>query len=387
MSDDVRKAPTVLTRDELYNQVWSTPLIRLGAQYGITGTGLAKICARLNVPCPPQGYWAKKAFGKPVSQDPLPEADAKTPLQVTISPAPEPSEPSQAQSEIQQQIERARADHAEITVAPRLTRPHPVIAQWLAEHERDKQKVARERDPHTRALMQPQPYTDIDRRQHRFLDALFKALEPLGFAIKSEPYQRVHFVFQGERIEYQLREKLKQIRRPLTENEKRWSINVERGWTPKLQPTGVLIFTIKTWLNNGMRTEWKDGSENPIENALPEIIATLSLAGPHLVKQREDRLAAEKRRWEEEQKRYEEQQRRELDQKRWMRFVEFARQRDEAARVRNFLEEFEAQPQPDDKFGGHSPDEWLAWAHHWLERFDPLAKEPGEIYAELARTR
>ena len=27
----------------------------------ITGTGLAKICARLNVPCPPRRYWAKKA--------------------------------------------------------------------------------------------------------------------------------------------------------------------------------------------------------------------------------------------------------------------------------------------------------------------------------------
>ena len=78
----------MLSRDDLYSQIWSTPMIRLAAQYGITGTGLAKICARLNVPCPPRGYWAKKAAGKPVVQYRLPEPEADTPPQVTITPAP-----------------------------------------------------------------------------------------------------------------------------------------------------------------------------------------------------------------------------------------------------------------------------------------------------------
>ena len=116
-------------------------MIRLAAQYGITGTGLAKICARLNVPCPPRGYWAKKAADKPVVQYRLPEPDAETPLQVTITPAPPPAQPSQAQTQLQQQIESARAEHSELTVPARLARPHPVIAQWLAEHERMKQEA------------------------------------------------------------------------------------------------------------------------------------------------------------------------------------------------------------------------------------------------------
>ena len=88
MTDDDRKQPVVLSRDELYSQIWTTPMIRLATQYGITGTRLAKICARLNVPCPPRGYWAKKAAGKPVVQYRLPEPEADTPPQVTITPAP-----------------------------------------------------------------------------------------------------------------------------------------------------------------------------------------------------------------------------------------------------------------------------------------------------------
>jgi hypothetical protein len=86
MTDDLPRQPTTLSRKQLYEQVWTTPMSKLAAQYGITGTGLAKICARLNVPCPPRGYWAKKAFGEKVVQDRLPEAKAGTPHEVTISP-------------------------------------------------------------------------------------------------------------------------------------------------------------------------------------------------------------------------------------------------------------------------------------------------------------
>jgi hypothetical protein len=233
-------------------------------------------------------------------------------------------------------------------------------------------------------MMKPKAFTEMDRREHRFLDALFKALEPLGFTIKTEPYQRVYFEFQNEWVEYQLREKQKQVRRPLNEDEKRWSYNRDRGWVQELQPTGILIFTIKTWLADGMRREWKDQPDRPLENDLPEIVATLSLAGPFLVRQRLERAEAEKRRWEEENRRYRERQLREQDEKRWQRFLELAHQCDQAASARRLLTKLKAQPQSEDtKIGGHPPAEWLAWANDWLERFDPLQRAPEEFYGEL----
>jgi hypothetical protein len=36
----------------------------------------------------------------------------------------------------------------------------------------------------------------------------------------------------------------------------------------ELQPTGVLIFAIKTWLADGMRHEWKDHPDKPLEITL-----------------------------------------------------------------------------------------------------------------------
>lgn len=60
-----QKSPVVLSRDELYRQVWATPIRTLAQQYDVSDRGLAKICARLNVPCPPRGYWARSARGAP----------------------------------------------------------------------------------------------------------------------------------------------------------------------------------------------------------------------------------------------------------------------------------------------------------------------------------
>lgn len=43
------RQPVVLSRDELYARVWSTPMSQLSVQYGITGTGLAKIRITLSI--------------------------------------------------------------------------------------------------------------------------------------------------------------------------------------------------------------------------------------------------------------------------------------------------------------------------------------------------
>lgn len=62
----------VITRADLYAQVWAEPAIVVGERYGISGAGLAKICKRLRVPVPTRGYWARKQAGHSVRVEPLP---------------------------------------------------------------------------------------------------------------------------------------------------------------------------------------------------------------------------------------------------------------------------------------------------------------------------
>ena len=50
-------------RRELYEQAWSEPMTKLAKRYGISDVGLRKVCAKLKVPVPERGYWAKVRTG------------------------------------------------------------------------------------------------------------------------------------------------------------------------------------------------------------------------------------------------------------------------------------------------------------------------------------
>lgn len=63
-----------VSREDLYERVWTIPINHLAAEYGVSGSYLARVCTALSVPRPPVGYWQKKAVGKDKARPPLPEA-------------------------------------------------------------------------------------------------------------------------------------------------------------------------------------------------------------------------------------------------------------------------------------------------------------------------
>jgi hypothetical protein len=65
---------TPVTREALYELVWSEPMIKVAPRYGVSSSYLARICALLNVPRPQPGYWNKLAVGKAPEKPALPDA-------------------------------------------------------------------------------------------------------------------------------------------------------------------------------------------------------------------------------------------------------------------------------------------------------------------------
>jgi hypothetical protein len=62
-----------LSREELYELAWTTPMIRLAKDFGLSDQGLRKVCITKQIPLPKAGYWAKVAVGRIPSRPPLPE--------------------------------------------------------------------------------------------------------------------------------------------------------------------------------------------------------------------------------------------------------------------------------------------------------------------------
>jgi AcrR family transcriptional regulator len=74
-----------LTREQLYQLVWSRPLKVVAKEVGVSGNAIAKICSRLLVPYPSRGHWAKTSGGKAPVRPALPAAPEINMRRVTIS--------------------------------------------------------------------------------------------------------------------------------------------------------------------------------------------------------------------------------------------------------------------------------------------------------------
>lgn len=120
------------TREELYDLVWSEPMIKLGARFGISGNGLKKACKRANIPVPPQGYWNKLQADHKVTKAPLPPASGDAPAKVTIDPPgqrPTPPPRPPVAASVQQKIEAERKLGKPVIV-PKAFEPSP-LRRWL----------------------------------------------------------------------------------------------------------------------------------------------------------------------------------------------------------------------------------------------------------------
>jgi hypothetical protein len=379
MSEQHRKQPTSISREDLYRQMWQTPASRLCTQYGITGRGLKKICDRLNVPSPPRGYWARLAAGKRIKQTPLPDAAPGAVLKVTITPSisETPAAPA-LDTETTEKLQAARAAAAEITVPAKLSRPHPAIAAWIGRHQRE---IAHDRTVWGRTLTEP--FTKLERRQQPILSTLFKAAEKLGYKVKGEPPYKMSLETGRNTIAFRLRERIKQVRRRLTPEEKTQRYYSDQEWTQERFTTGELVLSIDTWIGRGLPRQWRDG-EQSLEQQIPDVVAVLAVVGPILEEWRLQAEAAERRR-REEMRRYEEKQKRDQDSNRWRRFIEFAEAWREAQLAGDFIKVIGQQSTDREVlYDGKSAADWLAWAQERRNALDPSCFEIGDLWADLA---
>lgn len=66
----------MITREELFDLIWTVPMVTAAKRFSVSDSYLARVCARLNVPRPARGYWAKLAVGKAPARPALSQARA-----------------------------------------------------------------------------------------------------------------------------------------------------------------------------------------------------------------------------------------------------------------------------------------------------------------------
>lgn len=374
----------LISRAELYRLVSETPLSKAAPALGVSPTVLASICRRYQIPYPGSGYWTKKSLGLPHELSPLPPLADKQDTPIEIE-APKPNRPNQQHraatpSSIAAQGPALPEINAPKTETPTpLTKPHPIIAKWLAERERRRREAASSRDDWMRRSA-PAPLTEIDHRRHRILDALFRALEARGAKISEGEKGLLRVTISGEHIDFQLREKNRQVRQPAGRDNS----------YPRqdLIGTGKLVFAIRTYLRGPHNEEWLETDKNPIEAQLPAIIDRL-FEGAEILKAWHAELAqAEELRRKAAQRRAEEERLLKEQGERRQLLVTFAQKWQEAHLVRQFLNELRSMPtEVEAMVGGRSIADWLVWAEECVQVIDPTSTGVTGIFAKIANVK
>ena len=114
-----------ISRPELYQMVWSIPMMRLAKEYGLSDVGLAKICKKYRIPRPSRGYWAKREAGENVKTTPLPPGLDEEVIEIRPSSYHDSSPEPQTGLE---PLIKAETDPEMLVLVPdTLRNPHPLV--------------------------------------------------------------------------------------------------------------------------------------------------------------------------------------------------------------------------------------------------------------------
>ncbi|MDP3520467.1 MAG: hypothetical protein Q8S02_07575 [Hydrogenophaga sp.] len=64
-----------ITREQLYELVWTKPMLRVGEMFGVSSSYMARVCTELRVPRPGLGYWTQYEMGRAPQRPALPPAE------------------------------------------------------------------------------------------------------------------------------------------------------------------------------------------------------------------------------------------------------------------------------------------------------------------------
>lgn len=307
--------PLTLTRQQLYDRAWATPMETLAKEFGLSGRGLSKLCARYRIPVPPRGYWAKKTAGQRVHRPPLPlfddpyrqkiRFDERTSSEAEANDAPAAVHPLVA-------FERMPEHRLSVDDNLQLTNEHLLKTQRLlnrAKRDANGLSLVPAGALHVRASR------GVHERALRILQALLTAFDARGFPVTATP-EGVRVTIVDEPLGFGIEEDLSSVEHKITFTEQKL---IDRGLgsqVPKVDhvPSGKLTLVITNV--RGMRHRWAEGASRP-EDRLNAFIVGLVRAGLGVQRQRAEAEEKERLRLEEERRRQEEARRLAEAERRW----------------------------------------------------------------------
>lgn len=356
---------TILTRQELYDLVWENPLSKLAKKYNLSDNGLRKVCKKLDIPLPKNGYWQKIQYNKKVSKEKLPVNNTvETSIILKFRDNSETIINGEGNelNHLTKELQNVLKDT--IVFPEKLTKPHQLII--------DAKNDLKTKEPSyqhniigllntSSGILNITVAPQSVKRALLFMDVFIKALQKRGHKIIVEKGSKI--VIDNIELGFGLRERLKR--------------KIVKGTyydSTELYPSNILSLSLYVY----PAKEWTDTNTSKLEDKIPNIIAKLELQA---VKEKQDAIDREIWHQEYERRQKIEQEfkaRKEKEIIKTKNLLSDAEKFDKATIYRNFINATEQKAIQENRLTEELKD-WIKWANEKADWFDPFINREDEL--------
>jgi len=364
---------TEFTREELYDLVWSKPVTHIAKEYGISDSGIRKICKNYNIPLPKSGYWSKVKHNKKVVKKKLlkQEGNPKIILSITNPLLYKGNHPLSKLALRKSEI--ISCQELKLTVPTTLSKPHKFTKVTKEYNKQSKaNKVQRNRriaKYDNLKVLSIWVSAGLYPRALRIMDTLIILFEQRGHKVLNESETKV--VIRGQSYSIRISEKNRRVKR-----------EIKYSWDSyDLEPTGKLSFKIDHFYTI---KEWTDGKTKKLEDRLVDILAWLEIRGETDEQEAIEREIRNKKQEEIRKKNEELQKLQDAEFSKFECLLHTANRWHKAQYLRSYIQEFEQYAINTNTLDTEK-EEWISWAKEKADWYDPLIEKEVEFLKEIDR--
>jgi len=343
-----------LSREELYELVWSEAMAILAPKLGISDVGLKKRCLNLGIPTPSRGYWAKLQNGKKVKKEPLP---------ATWTVMKKKKRLPKSEDDLRKYTAPER-DYSREKLLPIVMATRKALLKQKPNFEYGLCDVRQEGVLRTKVSP-----SNIDRAIWLWSE-LIDECKQLGLSLVKDA--GTAFTDGKEIVTIELKEK---TGRYLADKPKvrddpfpRFRLSEQTGPASEYAPTGFLQFRAEDVYEAPCAKQWADSATAPLDNKIFEVAdCLLKLLQRKAQREIEMKEAAVRRR-EEELRCYQEQEQQKHAQGRVRRLIRQAASLSQANEIRALVDRVESA---DPKMVADATAQWIEWATKVADSLDP----------------
>ncbi len=373
----------IIKREDLYKEVWSTPVAQLAKKYNISDVGLAKICKKMEIPRPGRGFWAKAESGARMQMSPLKPLSTIGKSHVLLNRAMQKQAEMDRNPEIIKIVEFEKQAENRIEIVEKPKKLHPLVAET-------RRQLLDAKAHNGRLALVP---TCLDVRVSKgtlaraipIMDAIVRAAEERGYnvAVDIKEGKNATFVASGkDRVFFYIEEIVQSVPHVETNAEKKERLRMERipymeRITERLDhyasiprsdyhPQGTLCLRLDHYYPSSVQRSWTDGKLQRVESCLNNFFISLQKIIDY---ERDYRLKRER----------EEQERRDAAERQRIHEEKLRVEKAKAKRLKTELEGWETSRRIRTYLtamrgnGDLTPDqmEWFVWAEQYANHLDP----------------